>query len=127
MNDHALAKFMAVSKALADENRVRILALLRGRTLCVCQIIAVLGLAPSTVSKHLAILRQGGLLKIEKRGRWIHCRLASDGAPAVAKQALSWLQISLKYAKHIKDDRRSLAKVLKIDPARLCRRITGCC
>jgi DNA-binding transcriptional ArsR family regulator len=118
---------MAVSKALADENRVRILALLRGRTLCVCQIIAVLGLAPSTVSKHLSILRQGGLLKIEKRGRWIHCRLASDGAPAVAKQALSWLQSSLKYAKHIQDDRRSLAKVLKIDPARLCRRITGCC
>jgi DNA-binding transcriptional ArsR family regulator len=127
MIDYSLPKFMAVSKALADENRVRILALLQDRTLCVCQIIAVLGLAPSTVSKHLSILRSGGLLEIEKRGRWIHCRLAGEGAPAVAKQALSWLQGALKQAKHIENDRRSLAKVLKIDPERLCRRITGCC
>jgi ArsR family transcriptional regulator len=126
MNDHALRQFMAISKALADENRVRILALLQGRTLCVCQIIAVLGLAPSTVSKHLSILRQGGLLEIEKRGRWIYCRLAGTGAPAAVKQALSWLQGSLKRAKHIEDDHRSLAKVLKVDPAQLCRRITGC-
>ena len=59
MTDPALPKFMAAAKALSDENRVRRLALLRGRSLCVRQIIAVLGLAPSTVSKHLSILRCG--------------------------------------------------------------------
>ena len=126
MTDPVLPKFMAASKALADVNRVRILALLQGRSLCVCQIIAVLGLAPSTVSKHLSILRQGGLLEIEKRGRWIHCRLADSGAPPVAKQALGWLRTSLKRDKRLEDDGRSLAKVLKVDPARLCRRTMGC-
>jgi DNA-binding transcriptional ArsR family regulator len=126
MTEHVLPRFMAVSKALADENRIRILALLQGRSLCVCQIVAVLGLAPSTVSKHLSILRQGGLLEIEKRGRWIHCRLAGDGSPAAVKRALSWLHGSLKHSKRIEDDRRSLAKVLKVDLVRLCRRMTGC-
>ena len=126
MDERHLPRFMAISKALADENRVRILALLQGRSLCVCQIIAVLGLAPSTVSKHLSVLRQGGLLDIEKRGRWIHCRLAGDESPAVVKQALSWLQEALKQAKHIGDDRRNLAKVLKVDPVRLCRRMARC-
>ena len=48
---------MAVIKALADENRVRILMTLGPKELCVCQIVELLGLAPSTVSKHMAILK----------------------------------------------------------------------
>ncbi len=50
--------FMAITKALADENRIRILLALDGRELCVCQIIELLGLAPSTVSKHMSVLSQ---------------------------------------------------------------------
>ena len=53
-----MREFMAVLKALADENRVRAVAALRGRELCVCQIVELLGLANSTVSKHMAILKQ---------------------------------------------------------------------
>jgi len=49
-------EFMNITKALADENRVRILMALNGRDeLCVCQLIDMLQLAPSTVSKHLFI------------------------------------------------------------------------
>ena len=117
---------MAVSKALSDENRVRIVALLQERSLCVCQITAVLNLAPSTVSKHLSILRQAGLLEIEKRGRWIHCRLADKDAPSAVKQALSWLRSSLKQTPRLDEDSRLLAKVLRISPERLCRKIIGC-
>ena len=61
--------FMSVIKAIADTNRVRILCVLQGRELCVCQIIEMLGLAPSTVSKHLSILRQARLLEDRKEGR----------------------------------------------------------
>jgi ArsR family transcriptional regulator, arsenate/arsenite/antimonite-responsive transcriptional repressor len=125
MTDHTLPKFMAVSKALADENRVRILALLQGRSLCVCQIIAVLGLAPSTVSKHLSILRRGGLLEIEKRGRWIHCRLAGADAAPAAKEALRWLRSSLERSERMEADRRELGRVLKVSPETLCRRMMG--
>jgi len=120
MNDR-LSSFLTLSKALSDENRVRILALLDGRSLCVCQITAVLRLAPSTVSKHLSILRQADLLRIEKRGRWIHCRLAAEDAPAAAKRALSWLRTSLKQASRLEADRRLLSKVMRMGLERLCR------
>ena len=67
---------MAVLKALADENRVRALMSLRAGELCACQIIELLGLAPSTVSKHIAILKQARLVDCHKEGRWMFYRLA---------------------------------------------------
>lgn len=62
-------------KILAHPARLRILALLRDGDLCVCQINAVIGLAPSTVSEHLTELRRAGLLAERKDGRWVHYRL----------------------------------------------------
>ena len=64
-----------IAKALSDANRVRALMLLTDGSLCVCQIIEFLGLAPSTVSKHLALLRQAGLVLDEKRGQQVFYRL----------------------------------------------------
>jgi DNA-binding transcriptional ArsR family regulator len=46
-------EFMALTKALADENRIRIFLALKDQELCVCQITELMGLAPSTTSKHL--------------------------------------------------------------------------
>lgn len=63
--------FINITKALAEENRVRILLALEGRELCVCQIFELLDLAPSTVSKHLSILRQARLVEGRKEGRWM--------------------------------------------------------
>ena len=57
-----MREFMNITKALADANRVRMLLALRGRELCVCQITELFGLAPSTMSKHLSILYQAGLV-----------------------------------------------------------------
>ncbi len=62
---------MKITKALADENRVRMLLALKGGELCVCQITELFGLAMSTVSKHLSILYQAGLTESRKEGRWI--------------------------------------------------------
>lgn len=59
-------------KALADPNRLRILHLLDGRTLCVCDLEAVLGLEQSNLSRHLAKLRQAGLVVASKRGQFVH-------------------------------------------------------
>jgi len=64
--------FMSITKALSDENRVRALFALRQRELCVCQIIEFLNLVPSTVSKHMAILKQAHLVEGQKNGRWIY-------------------------------------------------------
>ena len=72
-------QFMTLTKAMADENRVRILMALRTvDELCVCHINELLGLAPSTVSKHLFLLRNSRLLTARKEGRWIYYRLNND-------------------------------------------------
>jgi DNA-binding transcriptional ArsR family regulator len=89
--------FMNITKALADENRVRILLALNGREeLCVCQLIDMLQLAPSTVSKHLFVLRNARLVLGRKEGRWIHYRLNTEGAPAEVVGALEWVIRSLE-------------------------------
>ena len=105
--------FMAVAKALADENRVRALMFLGGGELCVCQIIQMLPLAPSTVSKHLTILHQAGLIESRKDGRWIYYRLADKGASPAVRGALRWIRQTLGADPRIIADSRSLKKVQK--------------
>jgi ArsR family transcriptional regulator, arsenate/arsenite/antimonite-responsive transcriptional repressor len=114
--------FMNVTKALADENRVRILLALRKGELCVCQVTELLGLAPSTVSKHLSILFQAGLVESRKDGRWIYYRLPGKEAPVAARGAVAWVQDSLAKDPQIARDARHLTTLLKVDPTELCRR-----
>jgi len=64
-----------VFKALSDTNRLRILKMLEVRPLCVCEMTEILKLAPSTVSKHLTILRDAGFIIDEKDGKWVNYRL----------------------------------------------------
>ncbi len=73
-----MREFLNITKALSDENRIRALLALASGELCVCQLIELLGLAPSTVSKHMAILHQAGLAEPRKDGRWIYYRLAEE-------------------------------------------------
>ena len=114
--------FMDVIKALADENRVRALMALQGRELCVCQIIELLGLAPSTVSKHMAILRQAHLVEARKEGRWMYYRLADQRVDGPVRGILNWLERSLAETSQIAEDRRKLKEILDIDPEHLCRK-----
>ena len=111
---------MAVTKALADENRVRLLAALEGGELCVCQLIELIGLAPSTVSKHLSILRSARLIQCRKDGRWMYYRLTDKQAPKMAQAALAWLLKALEGRTRILDDRRRLARVMKMVPHKAC-------
>lgn len=61
-----------IFKALSDRTRIRILKMLEIRPLCVCEITAVLGSGQSSVSWHLGILRDAGLLVDEKDGLWVN-------------------------------------------------------
>ena len=116
-----MREFMVITKALADENRVRILMFLQGRQLCVCQIIELLGLAPSTVSKHLAILKQARLINSHKIGRWIYYQLADKDVPLLVSETLRWVQETLGKDKYIKKDQNRLEIILKMDPEKLCK------
>ncbi len=83
-----MREVLAITKALADENRLRAVGLLKDRELCLCQIAEVLGLASSSVSRHMSILQQARLVESRKQGRWAYFRLADDDAPQVAHDAL---------------------------------------
>lgn len=117
-----MREFMNITKALADEKRVRTLLALRQGELCVCQITELFGLAVSTVSKHLSILYRAGLVESRKDGRWIYYRLPGPAAPVAVRQALEWLGNSLAENRRIADDTRQLKKLLKVDPTELCKR-----
>jgi len=114
-----IKRVLTAFKALGDLNRLRILMSLRGGQLCVCQIIALIGLAPSTVSKHLSILHQADLVEVDKKGRWIYYRLS----PAVDKRLMKWLAASLADDEKICDDAATLKRILKEDPEKLCQKI----
>jgi DNA-binding transcriptional ArsR family regulator len=117
-----MREFMNITKALADENRVRTLLALRGGELCVCQITELFGLAPSTMSKHLSILYQAGLLESRKEGRWMYYKLPGKDAPVAAREAIRWVQQSLADNPCVVDDTKRLKQVLKMDPAVLCKK-----
>lgn len=122
MEDFYMETALAIMRALSDENRVRALMALEGRELCVCQISELLALAASTVSKHMTILRQAGLVQGQKRGRWMHYRQADDPTPQAVRAALAWVRACTGGSRIIREDRRRLAAILKIDRERLCRK-----
>ena len=113
-------ELLAITKALSDESRVRIVGALHERELCVCQITELLELAPSTVSKHLALLRQAGLVDVRKDGRWAYYRLVGRHAPKTAKRALALLRDALADDATARRDAERLERILAIDPEVLC-------
>lgn len=70
-----------IFKALSDETRLRILALLANGELCVCDLMAALDLPQSTVSRHLAYLRNVGLVEDARHGVWMFYRLVAETSP----------------------------------------------
>jgi DNA-binding transcriptional ArsR family regulator len=117
-----MREFLAITKALADPNRVRMLMALRRSELCVCQITEMFDLATSTVSKHLSILNHAGLILSRKSERWVYYRLRDKSAPVAVREALDWVHKSLaKSAEAVADEKR-LAKIMKMELAAICRR-----
>jgi ArsR family transcriptional regulator len=118
----AMRAFMNITKALADETRVRLLLALRQGEVCVCQLTELCGLAPSTVSKHLSILAQAGLVQARKDGRWIYYQLPDESAPVAVREAIDWVTKALADQPTVVADARRLKQVLKLDASELCKR-----
>jgi ArsR family transcriptional regulator len=106
-----------VFKALSDSNRIRILKMLEVRPLCVCEITEVLKLAPSTVSKHLSILRDAGFIVDEKEGKWVNYYLNPDLNNKYVKQLIPLVKTWFHDDDKIKLD---LEKVKTVDRNILC-------
>jgi arsenate reductase/ArsR family transcriptional regulator len=112
--------FELAMKAVSDPTRTRILKLLEGGGLCVCQVQAVLGLAPSTVSKHLTILKLAGLVEDHRDGKWIEYALTRESHNPHAKRILALLSGDLDRDEAVVADRRRLREVKAIPLTELC-------
>lgn len=117
-----MREFMNITRALADESRIRVLFALREGELCACQIVEFLALAGSTVSKHLSVLHQAGLVSMRKDGRWVYYALPGTEAPPAVRSALKWVFGTAGDLPRIAEDVRGLKRILKLDPVELCRR-----
>lgn len=103
--------FLAITKALGDESRVRALLAVKDGELCLCQLIEVLGLSPATVSKHMNILQRAGLVQRRKDGKWHFYRLAGAEASQTARRALDWTLDELKSDPAVREDSRRIRQV----------------
>jgi ArsR family transcriptional regulator len=104
-------------KALADETRVRIVALLAHGELCVCHIEAVLGQPQPTVSRHLAVLRNAGLVEMRRDGLWVLYRLAKQ-ADADCERQLRALAATFAPCRALRADLDRLRKLRGPDACR---------
>lgn len=100
-----------IFKALSDETRLRILALLSSGELCVCDLMAVLELPQSTVSRHLAYLRHAGLVEDERRGVWMYYRLKESNA--LGDELLRLLLEKLNDSFQVRKDQKALDRLTR--------------
>jgi len=115
----SLPSFLSLTKALGDRTRVRALMALRDGELCLCQLVCLLALAPSTLSKHMNILTEAGLVEREKRGRWQYFRLAGADSPADVQHALAGALAALHDDAEIRRDRDKVETLAKADLEKL--------
>ena len=106
-------------KALSDSNRLRILKMLQTKHLCVCEMREVLGLATSTVSKHLSILKATGFIIEEKDGKWVNYKINPSPSDNRISSIISTLDFWIADQKLIMSD---MVKVKKVDRHKVCSR-----
>lgn len=99
--------FLKVMKALSDPNRVKIIKMLQHKTMCVCEMQAALRIAQPSVSKHLRILEEAGLVTSYKDGMWVNYELADGSSSAYAASLLGnlrhWLEDDSRVAEILKE------------------------
>jgi ArsR family transcriptional regulator len=110
--------FLKVMKALSDPNRVKIIKLLQQKQMCVCELRGALGIAQSTVSKHLKILEEAGFVDYRKDGLWVNYHLTDGKGSPYASSLMGNLR-------HWLNDDPQVAELVKkapfINREELCR------
>ena len=113
--DKQLISLEHTFKALADQTRLRIIGLLRGGEICVCDIHDSLDLPQPTVSRHLAYLRKSGLVGTRKEGLWVHYRLATLPDP-VMQALLDAVTHAIGHVSSGQRDRKRLGARIELTP-----------
>jgi ArsR family transcriptional regulator len=96
-------------QALGDNTRLRLLNLMGDQEICVCYFVEILDQPQPKISRHLAYLRNAGIVAARRDGKWMHYRIVmppNEGAAKVLLQILQWL----KEEKAMQADRARLTK-----------------
>ena len=117
-----LRDYERVMKSVADPTRVRILKLLEGGEMCVCQVIAVMEFNQSTISKHLFLLKAAGLVRERREGKWVHYSLDGSGVSPYARKMLKVLKNWLNDDPVVERDRKREAIARDVGPMEICER-----
>jgi ArsR family transcriptional regulator len=105
-----MKELIKVMKALSDPSRVKIVKILQHRVMCVCEIQAVIKLAQPTISKHLKILEDAGLVNSQKEGLWVNYYLADGNSSPYAATLLGSM-------KHWLDEKSDIVDLVEILPS----------
>ena len=111
-------RLIKIFKALGDKNRLRIVKMLQVKQLCVCEITAMLELATSTVSKHLSLLKEAGIIADRKDGKWAEYRLNSNVNNLFVDGLMPLVKNWLNDERQIQKDKQKLERT---DRDLLCR------
>lgn len=114
-----MKKTARLFKALSDETRLRILALLEGGELCVCDLMEALELPQSTISRHLAYLRNAGLVEDRRQGVWMFYSLAEKD-DLLGRDLMALLKTRLTELPQAKQDKSALVANLEKKGASAC-------
>jgi len=119
MSEHNLKKIEKIIKALADKNRLRIIYLLNEKQdLCVCEITDIIGLSQPTISSHLRLLENAGLIESDKDGLWVNYNINSRSG-LLSRKLMEMICKDLKKDRQIISDRKKLKAV---DRDMICQR-----
>lgn len=121
--ESGVERVVRVAAALADPGRVRLLAACLDTERCVCQLVGLLGLAMPTVSRHLTVLRDAGVLTSRKEGRWVHYRLATPAPGTPEADAIETVRRLCTHDLTFHADRVRLNAICCLDPAEVARRL----
>jgi DNA-binding transcriptional ArsR family regulator len=117
-----MKQVIGIAKALSDPNRLRALAAVSRGELCVCQLIELLTLAPSTVSKHMTILKQAGLVTSRKNSRWVYYQPAPLEKTVTTGRFYRLVMDVLKHDPAVAKDRTLLGRIKRQEEGTPCRR-----
>jgi ArsR family transcriptional regulator, arsenate/arsenite/antimonite-responsive transcriptional repressor len=105
--------FTSLGQAIVDPTRVRVIAALRRGELCVCELVDALEISQSTLSGHLQVLRQTGLVITRKDGRWIYYSL-TDRKTALIEALFSHIRPDGGADPRLRRDSRRIERRLAI-------------
>lgn len=110
---------IGVLKAVSDKNRMRIIKMLEKKNMCVCELVAVLKIKQPSVSKHLSILRNVGIIQDERNGQWIDYSLCTEKVNKYSPIIQSMIKDCLNDDPIIKSDLQKIKTLLRQD---LCKK-----